>query len=1057
MRNKGKRCWAILLSVVLLLNVNIVTYASEKNEQANELGEGESNAVSRQRQEDNDINESSELKEKKGWNEEKGYKYYCDESGNRAVGLKKIHDKTYFFDEQGYMKTGWQNVEEHRYYFDIDSGIRYENQICEIDGIEYEFDAEGNANELKKDENKQTGNDNIEEEIEDIIDETEKQSGLNGKAALPSKEQKVSKGWVEEADNTYYYDADGRKVVGMQKIGREIYYFEEKNGSGALVKASWITVNNKKYYAMPDGGLRIGWLSFGDKYYYCGEDGAIVYGKQKIDGKWYYFDERGIRQTGWIETEEGKSYGMPDGSLREGWLSFGSTRYYCDDNARVVTGMYTVNGIRYHFDNNGVLLSVKQGWYESNGKKYYGMPDGTYRIGWLSFGNTYYYCGKDGAIVYGKQKIDGKWYYFDEKGVRQTGWIETEEGKYYGMPDGSLREGWLSFGSTRYYCNSNAVVVTGGPYIVNGVGYHFDDNGILVLAKQGWYESNGKKYYGMPDGTYRVGWLSFGNTYYYCGKDGAIVYGKQKIDGKWYYFDEKGVRQTGWIETEEGKYYGMPDGSLREGWLSFGSTRYYCNSNAVVVTGGPYIVNGVGYHFDDNGILVLAKQGWYESNGKKYYGMPDGTYRVGWLSFGNTYYYCGKDGAIVYGKQKIGKKWYYFSKEGIRQTGWIETEEGKYYGMPDGSLREGWLSFGKTYYYCDNSGKLVNGKQKIGKKWYYFSEEGIRQTGWIETEEGKYYGMPDGSLREGWLSFGNTYYYCDSTGVVVIDDYAIDGILYTFDKNGVMQKKVGWGEYQGNKYYFNPETGFPYKGWVTFGSTHYYADSHGIMVKGWYYISGYYYYFYPKTCIMARNTTIDGYKIGADGRREKTGWYYENGYKFYYKNGVKQLDLDGILPRQSSYWIKVNRTTCSVTVYAKDGANGYIIPVKRFACSVGLPSTPTPTGTYYTPAKYRWHTLMGPSYGQYCTRIVGGVLFHSVAGYNMTSYNIKARDYNKLGQPASHGCVRLTVRDAKWIYDNCPLNTKVTIYDSSNPGPLGKPATIKIPAGQNWDPTDPNI
>ena len=684
------------------------------------------------------------------------------------------------------------------------------------------------------------------------------------------------------------------------------------------------------------------------------------------------------------------------------------------------------------------------------------MPDGGLRIGWLSFGDKYYYCGEDGAIVYGKQKIDGKWYYFDERGIRQTGWIETEEGKSYGMPDGSLREGWLSFGSTRYYCDDNARVVT-GMYTVNGIRYHFDNNGVLLSVKQGWHESNGKKYYGMPDGTYRIGWLSFGNTYYYCGKDGAIVYGKQKIDGKWYYFDEKGVRQTGWIETEEGKYYGMPDGSLREGWLSFGSTRYYCNSNAVVVTGGPYIVNGVGYHFDDNGILVLAKQGWYESNGKKYYGMPDGTYRVGWLSFGNTYYYCGKDGAVVYGKQKIDGKWYYFDEKGVRQTGWIETEDGKYYGMPDGSLREGWLSFGETYYYCDNSGKLVKGKQKIDKKWYYFDEKGVRQTGWIETEEGKSYGMPDGSLREGWLSFGSTYYYCDNTGMVVIGDYAIDGILYTFNKNGVMQKKKGWGEYQGNKYYFNPETGFPYKGWVTFGSTHYYADNRGIMVKGWYYISGYYYYFYPDTCVMARNTTIDGYKIGADGRREKTGWYYENGYKFYYKNGVKQLDLDGILPRQSSYWIKVNRTTCSVTVYAKDGANGYIIPVKRFACSVGLPSTPTPTGTFYTPAKYRWHTLMGPSYGQYCTRIVGGVLFHSVAGYNMTSYNIKAKDYNKLGQPASHGCVRLTVRDAKWIYDNCPLNTKVTIYDSSNPGPLGKPATIKIPAGQNWDPTDPNI
>ena len=189
----------------------------------------------------------------------------------------------------------------------------------------------------------------------------------------------------------------------------------------------------------------------------------------------------------------------------------------------------------------------------------------------------------------------------------------------------------------------------------------------------------------------------------------------------------------------------------------------------------------------------------------------------------------------------------------------------------------------------------------------------------------------------------------------------------------------------------------------------------------------------------------------------KNGWYYENGYKFYYKDNVKQLDLDGILPKQSSYYIKVNRTACTITVYAKDGNNGYIIPVKRFACSVGLPSTPTPTGTYYTSDKYRWHTLMGPSYGQYCTRVVNGIFFHSVAGYNMTSYNLNARDYNNLGSPASHGCIRLCVRDAKWIYDNCSSGTRVTIYDSSDPGPLGKPSTIKIPSWQNWDPTDPNL
>lgn len=206
----------------------------------------------------------------------------------------------------------------------------------------------------------------------------------------------------------------------------------------------------------------------------------------------------------------------------------------------------------------------------------------------------------------------------------------------------------------------------------------------------------------------------------------------------------------------------------------------------------------------------------------------------------------------------------------------------------------------------------------------------------------------------------------------------------------------------------------------------------------------------------AKALTIGNFYFPA-GEFAKNGWYYENGYKLYYVNNVLQKDLSGIIGAQSSYLAKVNRTTCTVTIYAKDGANGYIIPVKVFACSVGLPDTPTPTGTFQTSAKYRWHELMGPSYGQYCTRIVGGVLFHSVAGSNMTSYNLSASEYNKLGSPASHGCVRLCVRDAKWIYDNCRLGMTVVIYDSANPGPFGKPATIKIPSYQNWDPTDPNI
>lgn len=194
-----------------------------------------------------------------------------------------------------------------------------------------------------------------------------------------------------------------------------------------------------------------------------------------------------------------------------------------------------------------------------------------------------------------------------------------------------------------------------------------------------------------------------------------------------------------------------------------------------------------------------------------------------------------------------------------------------------------------------------------------------------------------------------------------------------------------------------------------------------------------------------------------NGKKIK-GWHYINGYKYYFTKGNGSLDEDVAdrIGKKSSYYITVNRKNCVVTIFAPNKNGDYVIPVKAMTCSVGKASTQTPTGTYNTSAKYRWAELMGPSYGQYCTRIVGGVLFHSVAGYNKTSYNLSASDYNKLGQPASHGCVRLCVRDAKWIYDNCKIGTTVKIMDSSI-DIFSKPKTIKIKSSQHYDPTDPNV
>lgn len=151
------------------------------------------------------------------------------------------------------------------------------------------------------------------------------------------------------------------------------------------------------------------------------------------------------------------------------------------------------------------------------------------------------------------------------------------------------------------------------------------------------------------------------------------------------------------------------------------------------------------------------------------------------------------------------------------------------------------------------------------------------------------------------------------------------------------------------------------------------------------------------------------------------------------------------------YIIKVNKQQNVVTIYKKEKKK--YKPYKAFVCSVG---NATPIGTFPLGAKYRWHELMGPSYGQYCSRITGSILFHSVWYYKISKNTQSYVQYNRLGTTASHGCVRLTVADSKWIYDNCPSGTKVVIYSSSNPGPLGKPKAKKMSGYMGWDPTDPD-
>jgi hypothetical protein len=150
------------------------------------------------------------------------------------------------------------------------------------------------------------------------------------------------------------------------------------------------------------------------------------------------------------------------------------------------------------------------------------------------------------------------------------------------------------------------------------------------------------------------------------------------------------------------------------------------------------------------------------------------------------------------------------------------------------------------------------------------------------------------------------------------------------------------------------------------------------------------------------------------------------------------------------YKLEVSKSKCVVVAYKK--VNNKWKYVRTMLCSPGTNGR-TPGGTFHLGGKQRWGTLMGPVYGQYCCNITSSILFHSVFYNSVSKSNQDRGEFNKLGRPASHGCVRLATIDAKWVYDNCKSGTLIKIGYGIKV-PKGKPK--KIYSSSGWDPTDPD-
>lgn len=103
--------------------------------------------------------------------------------------------------------------------------------------------------------------------------------------------------------------------------------------------------------------------------------------------------------------------------------------------------------------------------------------------------------------------------------------------------------------------------------------------------------------------------------------------------------------------------------------------------------------------------------------------------------------------------------------------------------------------------------------------------------------------------------------------------------------------------------------------------------------------------------------------------------------------------------------------------------------LKEMIASTGMEGHETPIGifeiqnrgTWFFSDKYKQGAKYWVSFRDW-----GLYLFHSVAMDE--NQQVIPEEEAKLGQPASHGCIRLKIEDARWIYDNVPEKTKVVVH-----------------------------
>lgn len=156
--------------------------------------------------------------------------------------------------------------------------------------------------------------------------------------------------------------------------------------------------------------------------------------------------------------------------------------------------------------------------------------------------------------------------------------------------------------------------------------------------------------------------------------------------------------------------------------------------------------------------------------------------------------------------------------------------------------------------------------------------------------------------------------------------------------------------------------------------------------------------------------------------------------------------------QNQSYMLAINKLQNYLVVYKMDTSGKFTNVYKVMRCSV--PKDMKPGETKIT-EKFVWKRIEENVYGHYTMQLDSIGYIHSVPYTQQDVTKLIVKAYNQLGKEAVAGCVSLAAGDAKWIYENCGLNTVVRVYEDSEEK-LGSELKELETLAENarFDPTD---